>query len=90
MTLTAGHYLRILGKGCEITLQPRQPYCDRGNLDAKVFPREGAKPEDVPHIYGADMWPRYYFDLDRAKAECEAWLKKRKQLINRQWSQHDT
>ena len=30
----------------------------------------------------ADMWPRYYFDLGRAKAEIEAWLIKRKQFVS--------
>jgi hypothetical protein len=28
----------------------------------------------------ADLWPRYYFDLDRGKAEVEAWLRKRGQI----------
>jgi hypothetical protein len=28
---------------------------------------------------GADLWPRYYFDFERAKLEIEAWLKKRGQ-----------
>ena len=26
------------------------------------------------------MWPRYYFDFERAKLEIEAWLKERKQF----------
>jgi hypothetical protein len=29
----------------------------------------------------ADGWPRYYFDLGRAKAECAAWLAKRGQAL---------
>jgi hypothetical protein len=29
-------------------------------------------------IDNADLWPRYYFDLDRAKAEIDAWLRVRK------------
>jgi hypothetical protein len=29
------------------------------------------------YIDGADGWPRYYFDLDRAKLELEAWINKR-------------
>lgn len=27
----------------------------------------------------ADAWPRYYFDRDRGKLECEAWMKRRGQ-----------
>ena len=27
----------------------------------------------------ADAWPRYYFFLASATAECEAWLRKREQ-----------
>jgi hypothetical protein len=30
---------------------------------------------------GADFQSRYYFDLERAKAEVEAWLKKRGQWV---------
>jgi len=29
----------------------------------------------------ADGWPRYYFDLERAKAEIEAWMRKRKEWV---------
>ena len=28
-------------------------------------------------IDGADLWPRYYFDLDCAKLEIAAWLRVR-------------
>ena len=31
---------------------------------------------------GADLWPRYYFDVTRAKLECEAWLKKRDECVD--------
>ena len=83
--IETGHYFSIKGKGCEITIEPRPAYCDRGNFYAKVHELRGGDPTDFPNIDGADMWPRYYFDLDRAKAECEAWLDKRGQLVNRDW-----
>ena len=33
----------------------------------------------------ADLWPRYYFDLDRAKLEIADWLKKRHQVVTEDW-----
>lgn len=70
-------YLEITGLDCIITLEPRPHYCDRGNFIAKLF----AKGNLVMEIDAQDGWPRYYFDLDRAKLECEDWLKKRKQFV---------
>lgn len=58
---------------CSITIEARPPYCDRGNWIAKIHPFGHLTYE----LDDADLWPRYYFDLDRAKAECEAWLEKR-------------
>jgi hypothetical protein len=66
----------IFGKHCEITLEARQTYCDRGNWIAKVF----TSSLDC-YIDEQDGWPRYYFDEQRAKLELEAWLKKRNQWI---------
>jgi hypothetical protein len=47
-------------------IQRRPSYCDRGRyhagLEVNVWRSE------------ADPWPRYYFDLARAKAEVEAYL----------------
>lgn len=59
-----------------ITIERRPPYCDRGSFLAKVFV---TSPTEL-FVDEQDGWPRYYFDLERAKAECEAWLTKRKQL----------
>lgn len=70
-------YESIRGTSCEITLEARPWYCDRGNWLAKVHP-EGKLLRELDH---ADGWPRYYFDHDRAKAEIEAWLIKRGQLL---------
>lgn len=68
------HWTR--GKHCAIWIGPRPPYCDRGNWLAHVDTIAGTHPLDFS-IDFQDGWPRYYFDLERAKAECEAWLTKR-------------
>lgn len=74
--IDAGSYLNIRGKDCMIGLEPRPPYCDRGHWIAKLEVLDDCQ----LHIDWADGWPRYYFDLERAKAEIEAWLQARKQL----------
>lgn len=77
--MTVYGFWRISGTSCEIYLQPRPVYCDRGNWVAHVEARPGsALARDLD---GADGFPRYYFDLDHAKAEIEAWLEKRKQKL---------
>lgn len=67
----------IWGRHCWIWMDSRPAYCDRGRWLARV--------ESLDHITlfidGADGWPRYYFDLDRAKLEIEAWLKFRNQWM---------
>jgi len=67
----------IMGKDCEIVLERRPHYCDRGNFSAKIFPRG----DFCREIDNADGFPRYYFDEERAKLEIEAWLAKRKQKM---------
>lgn len=71
------HCICILGKECKIWIERRPTYCDRGNFIAKIEPH-GDLARDMDN---ADGWPRYYFDLDRAKLEIEAWLFKRRQHI---------
>lgn len=66
----------IAGVDCTVTIESRPVYCDRGNWIAKLHVK-GDLAREIDH---QDMWPRYYFDLDRAKLECEAWLKKRGQV----------
>ena len=61
-------WFEIEGRDCSITLEPRPTYCDRGNWIAKLHAR-GFLKDEIDH---SDMWPRYYFDLDRAKLEIEA------------------
>ena len=72
-----GKFIAIVGRECLITLEPRPHYCDRGNWIAKLFPT-GTLLRDIDE---ADGWPRYYFDADRAKAEIEAWLIRRGQVV---------
>lgn len=66
----------VNGRECEITIERRPHYCDRGNFIAKVHPRGMF----ATSFDGQDGWPRYYFDWDRMIAEIEAWLVKRRQL----------
>jgi len=56
---------------CSVSIQPRPAYCDRGNWVATA---DSTKPYDLD---GADGFPRYYMDLERAKAELEDWMLKR-------------
>ena len=67
-----GRYQSLRFAQGEIVLEQRPVYCDRGNFLAKCFPKGDLI------LDGQDGWPHYYFDEDRAKAEIEAWLDKRK------------
>lgn len=67
----------IRGKHCWIWMDARPAYCDRGRWLARL---EISDPVAI-HIDGADGWPRYYFNLERAKAEIEEWIRFRKQWI---------
>jgi hypothetical protein len=71
---------RIDGADCYIWMQKRPAHCDRGRWLAHVELKHPHDPRAISIDY-ADLWPRYYFDLDRAKAEIEAWLLIRKQVI---------
>ena len=68
---------RIRGKECVIWINRRPQYCDRGNFLAHLecWGRLHLDIDDQ------DGWPRYYFDLERAKLEIEAWLHKRGQWL---------
>jgi hypothetical protein len=82
-------WLEIRGKDCVITVEPRSPDCDRGNFVAKIHLTTPPPlvVQDVLHlgIDAADGWPRYYFDLERAKLEILAWLEKRGQFVTDQF-----
>jgi hypothetical protein len=69
----AVYSIRSENPPCEIWIEKRPDYCDRGNFIAKIE----ASSWLARDMDAEDLWPRYYFDLDRAKAECEAWLEKR-------------
>jgi hypothetical protein len=56
-----------------ITIERRPPHCDRGRYVAKCV----YNPADGLVLDWAEGWPRYYFDLDRAKAEIAAWVERR-------------
>lgn len=70
-TMRGRHYL--------VWINARPSYCDRGNWLAHLDPLPGADRLAID-LDSQDGWPRYYFDLDRAKAECVAWLAKRGEI----------
>lgn len=70
-------YEFIKGKECVIYLKPRPHYCDRGRYLAYL----DAVDDLARSIDAADLWPRFYMDHDRAKAEVEAWMKNRGQWV---------
>jgi hypothetical protein len=56
-----------------LTIEPRPAHCDRGRWIAKSF----GDPRDGRPLDGQEGWPRYYFDLDRARAEIQEWVEAR-------------
>lgn len=77
---TTETWFMIEGRDCEISLEPRPFYCDRGNWVAKIHLKRDGDWVKL-NLDEQDGWPRYYFDYDRAMAEIEAWLIKRKQML---------
>jgi hypothetical protein len=73
-----GGWWMVDGKDCQVSLEQRPYYCDRGNFIAKLHPIPGT--ELARELDHQDGWPRYYFDFDRMLAEVEAWLVKRGQM----------
>ena len=59
-----------------ISIEKRQPYCNRGAFVVKIFPAE-----DQYNLFidKSDMFPRYYFDLDCMLREIALWIKKNRQ-----------
>lgn len=88
--LEAGRQLvhHIDGRDCTIEIAARPAYCNRGNFIATI---ECQNPRRLS-LDGADGWPRYYFDLERAKLEVQAWMRKRGQWLHAQarWHQKPT
>lgn len=67
----------IYGQDCFIWMQPRPPYCDRGNYLVQL---EAFGPL-AREIDAHDFWPRLYFDFEVMKSEVIAWLKTRNQFV---------
>lgn len=66
-----------LGEGVyKISLQPRPGYCDRGRW-MLVITSHG-----VGNLDDQEALSRYYFNLDRAKAEVEDWVNARKEVAD--------
>lgn len=74
-TLDEYGYWNIHHEHVHIWLGPRPAYCDRGHWLGGV--------DGIGSIDGADMFPRYYMDLDRAKAEMRDWLEWRLRCIDK-------
>lgn len=64
------NYLTISCDNCEICIEPRPRYCDRGQFVVKVLSKDLEK----LHIDAADMFPRYYFKLENACNEIDCWI----------------
>lgn len=73
-------HLVIRGKDCTVEMWPRPPYCDRGTVEVHVLVLNEKRAEFTVDF--GDMFPRLYFDLDRAKGEVRDWMECRKQLID--------
>lgn len=63
---------RLQAVEVEIDITPRPPYCDRGRWECHV--QDAGFPTNSNPVDFADMFPRLFFSLDRAKAEMEDWL----------------
>jgi hypothetical protein len=70
-------YWEIEGDRCRVELQRRPPHCDRGNFIARVALWE----DRLDLLDAADLWPRYYFDFEAAKAEVIAFLVRRRKFV---------
>lgn len=68
--ISLGRWIEYETPYCNITIEKRVPHCKRGRYFAKAFPK--SRKCEVNDQSG---WPRYYFSLEVAIQECEAWLK---------------
>jgi hypothetical protein len=55
-----------------IHITPRSPLCDRGRWECHVL--DAGHPTNPNPVDFADMFPRLFFSLERAKAEMEDWM----------------
>jgi len=66
-----GKYVSLETNLCEITIENRPNYCDRGRYIVKVFSTSN-------ELCVADGFPRYYFDFNAMMTEIKAWMEARK------------
>ena len=71
-----GRQHSLLAVECRIDIYPRPTYCDRGRWGVYVLDK--GYPINPSPVDTADMFPRLFFSLDRAKAEMEEWMTVRK------------
>lgn len=71
-----GEIWRCKTRECTIEIIPRPTYCDRGKWQVWVL--DEGFPVNPNPFDGCDGFPRYFFNIDRAKAEMEDLLKERK------------
>lgn len=69
-------HLAINVEQAQITIEPRPPYCDRGNFIVKVFPRG----DYALSLDEYDAFPRYYFGPLACADEIQAWMNARRLL----------
>lgn len=82
-------YLKLIGDGFELWLEPQPPYMDRGTVLVYAYQvsREvGKRPITIDE---ADLFPRYYFKLENAFEEMELWIEKRKLTILEGWATYE-
>lgn len=69
--------LTMRGQHCWISMAARPHYCDRGRVLVHV---EVTNPRAL-HVDDADMFPRYYFDIEVAKREIKDWMECQGQVV---------
>lgn len=83
-TAAVGEWVRrgfgwsVRGLRCEVQLQRRPSYCDRGDFAMHVLVDPGAELE--VNVDAHDGLPRYVFFEDAAKLQAMEWLRRRRQL----------
>lgn len=68
-----------------VWMSARPHYCDRGRVMVNVVSHNILKVD----VDAADGFPRYYFSIERAKAEMADWLAARGQVVTRDWIEED-
>ena len=75
--LGGDQYLYVVGGAhCHVVIERCPSDCAPGRWLAHLVP---LATDEFHFLSSAKSWPRHYMDLDRAKAEVEAWLRKREE-----------